>query len=96
MSARDAALGAAPVDPARGVAEAAARPRRREVLLAWVVARRQWLLLGAAISLGAVAAVGTRSWIGEQLAAARERLQPRQAPGIMIAMTKNFLEWVVA
>jgi len=72
-------MGAAPGDPARAMTERAARPRRREVLFAWVVARRQWLLLGAAISLGAVAAVGTRSWIGEQLAAERERLQPRQA-----------------
>lgn len=79
MSAGDALAGTSAVDPVHPMAERATRPRRRERVLAWVLARRQWLLLGAAISLGAVAAVGTRSWIGEQLAVERERLQPRQA-----------------
>jgi pilus assembly protein CpaB len=53
--------------------------RRREALAAWWQARRQWLLLGGALSMGALAAIGARSWISEQVAVERERLQPRQA-----------------
>lgn len=53
--------------------------RRREALGAWWRARRQWLLLGGALCLGGLAAIGARSWISEQVAVERERLQPRQA-----------------
>jgi pilus assembly protein CpaB len=70
-------------------APAAGWPRRRQALVAWVVAHRQWLLLGGAISLGAIAAVGTRSWIGEQLAAERERLQPRQVMVPIVVARKD-------
>jgi pilus assembly protein CpaB len=54
-------------------------PGRRAAIAAWWRARRQWVLLGGALSMGAVAAIGARSWISEQVAVERERLQPRQA-----------------
>ncbi len=59
-------------------------------LAGWLERRRQMLLLTAAIGLAAMAAVGARGYISDQIALERERLQPRQ-PMVAIVVAKQDL-----
>ena len=59
-------------------------------LAGWLKRRRQMLLLTAAIGLGAMAAIGARGYISDQIALERERLQPRQ-PMVAIVVAKQDL-----
>ncbi|MFT4102879.1 MAG: Flp pilus assembly protein CpaB [Burkholderiaceae bacterium] len=59
--------------------------------VSWIQQRRGTLLLVAALMIGAVAAVGTRNYIAEQLAIERERLHPQHEEIDVIVAKRDLL-----